>query len=117
MASENHTITHHNPELVVQVDEADENVSQDLHEGLATLELSDPTVEYRRLASCMQQRCRVIIEELEQFHSYLKEQRKETRVEMRSFKSGLQGEMKLLDKVSINFCHARNACLLILRNS
>jgi hypothetical protein len=47
----------------------------------------------------MQERCRILLNELEQFQAYLKKQRKEHTVELRTFKSGLQAEMKLIDKV------------------
>jgi hypothetical protein len=117
MALENHTIAHHSPESSARVDEADENVPEGLHGGLVGLEISDPAAEVEKLASDMQQRCRVLLDELEQFHSYLKRQRRENHVELRTFKSGLQAEMKLLDKVSTDYHPARDFCLLILSNS
>jgi hypothetical protein len=117
MASENHTITHHSPVVVARVDEADENPPEALHEGLAALDVSDSGAKFGRLASNMQQRCQLLLEELEQFQSCLKRQRRENHVELRTFKSSLQAEMRLLDKVSTVFHTAINLYLLILSNS
>lgn len=52
------------------------------------------------MATRMQQRCSLLLEELEQFQAHLKQQKKEKRVEMRAFKTGLYAEMKLLNKLA-----------------
>lgn len=56
-------------------------------------------VDPETLALDMQQRCRLLLDELEQFQAYLRERKKANNVELRTFKSGLQAEMKLIDKV------------------
>ncbi len=78
----------------------DANVAQ-----LDALEISGSTAEANSAAETvqhaieMQQRCRLLLQELEQFSDYLREQKRENAVEFRTFKGGLQSEMKLLDKV------------------
>jgi len=52
------------------------------------------------LALNMQQRCRLLLDELEQFQAYLKEEGKEHSAELRALKTEVQSEMKVLDKVS-----------------
>jgi hypothetical protein len=51
------------------------------------------------LALNMQKRCRLLLDELEQFQAYLKEQGKENTAELRAFKTEVQSEMRLIDKV------------------
>ncbi|PSS12989.1 hypothetical protein M430DRAFT_105723 [Amorphotheca resinae ATCC 22711] len=48
----------------------------------------------------MQQRARLLLEELEQFQTYLKEKKKEDTVHLSSFKTDVQHELKLLEKFS-----------------
>ncbi|KAG9230072.1 hypothetical protein BJ875DRAFT_473224 [Amylocarpus encephaloides] len=59
-----------------------------------------PEVDAQGLASEMQERCRTLLSELEEFSQYLKAQRKENTVELRTFRNGLQSEMKLIDKLA-----------------
>jgi hypothetical protein len=109
----NHSIAaHHSPVKGDRVDKAEENISAALNGGLAALDVSDLSAEVGRLAVDMQQRCRILLEEVEQFQSHLKQQRRENQVELRTFKSSLQAEMKLLDKVSIDYHSTRIVCLL-----
>ena len=61
----------------------------------------DP-IEVSELAADMQKRCRLFLDELEQFQTYLKDQKRENQVELRTFKSGLQTELRTIDKVSID---------------
>lgn len=70
-----------------------------LENDMASLDVNDPSYDGRRLALDMQAKCRLLLEELEQFQTYLKEQKRERNVEIRTFKGGLQAEMKLIDKV------------------
>lgn len=63
------------------------------------LEISASTEETEKMATRMQQRCKLLLSELEEFQAYLKLQKKEKRVEVRAFKTGLHAEMKLLNKV------------------
>ncbi|KAH7342715.1 hypothetical protein BKA65DRAFT_526759 [Rhexocercosporidium sp. MPI-PUGE-AT-0058] len=48
----------------------------------------------------MQRRCQILLEELGQFQAHLRELKKETRVEVKGFKGGLQAEMKSLHKLA-----------------
>jgi hypothetical protein len=97
----------------------DTQSSQALHEDMGDLEIISPTngpeqpkdaeatsvvepeneVDTHTLALDMQRRCRLLLEELEQFQAYLKRQSKENDVEVRTFKSDVQSEMKFIDKV------------------
>ena len=61
----------------------------------------DPT-KVAGLAADMQKRCRLFLDELEQFQAYLKDQKRENQVELRTFKSALQTELRTIDKVSID---------------
>lgn len=99
MASENHPAMHNSPEASNIIDEADEIIPSPSQGDLAD---SDPSIEVKKLAADMQQRCRLFLDELEQFQAYLRDQRKEKHVDLRIFRSGLQSEMKMLDKVSIS---------------
>ena len=58
-------------------------------------------IDAEKLATEMQRRCRQLLSELEQFQAHLKKQRREHTVELRTFRSGLQAEMRLIDKVPI----------------
>jgi len=49
------------------------------------------------------QRCRVLLDELEQLQQYLVEEKKED-VELRHFKNSVKAESKLLEKVTICSC-------------
>lgn len=60
-------------------------------------------IDAQKLASDMQQRCQTLLQELEQFQAHLKQKKKQNDVELRTFKTGLQAEMKLIDKVICNF--------------
>ncbi|PMD21950.1 hypothetical protein NA56DRAFT_571372 [Hyaloscypha hepaticicola] len=79
------------------MDKADEIIPSPPQGDLAD---SDPSIEVKKLAADMQQRCRLFLDELEQFQTYLKDQRKEKHVDLRIFRSGLQSEMKMLDKLA-----------------
>jgi hypothetical protein len=76
--------------------------------GLGSLNLSDPATDATTLASDMQQRCQLLLHELEQFEAHLRDQKKQSQVELRAFKSFLQSEMRMLDKVSIECDFVRN---------
>lgn len=65
------------------------------------LDISATAEETERMATRMQNRCKLLLEELEQFQAHLKLQKKEKRVEVRAFKTGLHAEMKLLNKVNL----------------
>lgn len=65
------------------------------------LDISASAEETEQMATRMQQRCKLLLDELEQFQEHLKQQKKEKRVEMRAFKTGLHAEMKLLNKVGL----------------
>jgi len=82
------------------MDEADKRV---LMGGLPGVDETDPT-DVAGLAADMQKRCRLFLDELEQFQTYLKDQKRENQVELRIFKSALQTELRTIDKVSID-CH------------
>lgn len=99
MASEKHPAMRNSPETSNIMDKADEIIPSPPQGDLAD---SDPSIEVKKLAADMQQRCRLFLDELEQFQTYLKDQRKEKHVDLRIFRSGLQSEMKMLDKVSIS---------------
>jgi len=100
MASEKHPAMRNSPETSNIMDKADEIIPSPPQGDLAD---SDPSIEVKKLAADMQQRCRLFLDELEQFQAYLKDQRKEKHVDLRIFRSGLQSEMKMLDKVSISW--------------
>ena len=51
------------------------------------------------LALDMQQHCRLLLDELEQFQVYLKEQGKEHSAELRALKNEVQSEMRFIDRV------------------
>ncbi|KAF4636789.1 hypothetical protein G7Y89_g1289 [Cudoniella acicularis] len=74
-------------------------VAEPVTEVQQTVENADE-IDAEKLASEMQQRCRTLLAELEQFQAYLKQKRKEHGVELRTFKTGLQAEMKLIDKLA-----------------
>jgi uncharacterized protein involved in exopolysaccharide biosynthesis len=82
--------------------EADANISSSPQGGLADSDSSNAAANVGRLAADMQQRCRLFLDELEQFQAYLKGERKENQAELRTFKAGLQSEMNTHDKVSID---------------
>jgi hypothetical protein len=54
---------------------------------------------HERLALDMQERCSVLLEELEQFQAYLKEKKKEAQVEVKGFKNDLRNELKRIRNV------------------
>ncbi len=63
------------------------------------------------LAKATLQRCRHLVEELQQFQVYLEQHKKEHKLELRSFRNNVKSEMKLLDKVCFNtaiLCHYSN---------
>ena len=80
-------------------DEAGKNGSQPYQSpaGAYTFE-----VEGERNGLQMQRSCRLLLDELDEFRSYLKRQKKEKAVEIGIFKAHVQAEMKFLDKVDIN---------------
>lgn len=102
----------HDPEIessvTESVDEADNpstsiyNESQDLSDKMAPLSMGGSSADVEAHALAMQERCRDLLSELEEFQAYLKQQKKESSVELRTFKGGLQAEMKLLDKVCLS---------------
>jgi hypothetical protein len=59
----------------------------------------------------MQQRARLLLEELEQFQTYLKEKKKEDTVHLSSFKTDVQHELKLLEKVRCETPYPKKAVL------
>lgn len=73
--------------------------SQDVVGNLGALTLGGPFAEVEAHAFSMQQRCRDLLNELEEYQAYLKQLKKESSVELRTFKGGLQAEMKLLNRV------------------
>jgi hypothetical protein len=83
------------------------DISQSSTENKSTSDVKDEDqsaeIDAEKLASDMQARCRKLLNELEQFQAHLKKQRKEHTVELRTFRSGLQAEMKLIDKVHIPY--------------
>jgi len=87
------------------VDEADTpatsvmNDTQDLADKMGPLSIGGASDEVEAHALAMQQRCRDLLNELEEFQAHLKQQKKESSVELRTFKGGLQAEMKLLNRV------------------
>jgi hypothetical protein len=69
---------------------------------MAGLELNESAIETERGVSDMLQRCQLLLDELEQFQSYLKQQKKDNAVEkFHTFKGHVQNEMRLLDNVGI----------------
>jgi hypothetical protein len=75
-----------------------------INDKMASLELdqSDGEVtasQIRTLALGMQQRCRSLLDELQQFHDYLKAQKREKAVESKLFANRLKSEMKVIDRV------------------
>lgn len=68
---------------------------------MIALEISASAEDTELMANRMQQRCKLLLSELEEFQAYLKLQKKEKRVEVRAFKTGLHAEMKLLNKVGL----------------
>jgi hypothetical protein len=118
MAPESHLVVLDNPEAVEieKVDKADENVSTTLNGDMAAVDSIDPA-KVAKLAADMQQRCRLFLDELEQFQAYLKDQKKERQVELRTFKASLQSEMRAIDRVSIGYPPPEYVSLLILHNS
>lgn len=74
--------------------------SQDVLGNLGALTIGGPSAEVEVHALAMQQRCRDLLNELEEYQAHLKQLKKESSVELRTFKSGLQAEMKLLNRVS-----------------
>lgn len=82
--------------------EADDQVLRphdDIDQGMACLGLSSLAMDPLVLAFDMQKRCRLMLEEVEEFQAYLKEQKRPNVVELRIFKNNLQAELKILDKV------------------
>lgn len=67
---------------------------------MSALEISASAEETKEMATRMQQRCSLLLEEMEQFQSHLKQQKKEKHVEMRTFKNSVYAEMKLLNKLA-----------------
>ncbi|KAH8672736.1 hypothetical protein BGZ60DRAFT_563139 [Tricladium varicosporioides] len=57
-------------------------------------------IDAQKLASDMQQKCGTLLQELEQFQAHLKQKKKQNDVELRTFKAGLQAEIKLIDKLA-----------------
>jgi hypothetical protein len=55
--------------------------------------------EVKSQALDLQQRAKLLLEELVQFELYLKERKRESTVYLNAFKSDVQNELKLLEKV------------------
>jgi len=68
------------------------------------------------LALDMQKRCRLLLDELEQFQAYLKKQGKENTAELRAFKTEVQSEMRLIDKVIYRAFRALLQLLIFLHS-
>ncbi|CAG8956134.1 hypothetical protein HYFRA_00012051 [Hymenoscyphus fraxineus] len=72
--------------------------------GDGATEASDSMTEqinHERLGAEMQERCRILVAELEEYQEYLRKQKKESSsVELRTFRSGLNAEMKLINKLA-----------------
>lgn len=102
MAPQTHPAMHDNRDVVDTVDEADATATTALNGNMAAANTVDPA-EVSKLAADMQQRCRLFLGELEQFQAYLKDKKNENQVELRTFKAGLQTELKTIDKVSIGY--------------
>ncbi|KAL5328973.1 hypothetical protein ACEPPN_002482 [Leptodophora sp. 'Broadleaf-Isolate-01'] len=85
-----------------QSHEADESQpGEDVDEKMTRLDLKSADGDgTKELAFDMQTRCQILLEELGQFQAHLRELKKETRVEVKGFKGGLQAEMKSLDKLT-----------------
>jgi hypothetical protein len=66
---------------------------------LDNLDISESPTQTAFLAAEMQQRCCLLLDELEKFQLHLKHLKRETQVEIRTFKGGLHAESKLLNKV------------------
>lgn len=107
MDEENPSIENGSPlptEEALQEKMANLKVEDFKHSDSAT-EVSDSVTEvaseidHERLGAEMQERCRILVAELEEYQEYLKKHRKETAVELRTFRSGLNAEMKLINKV------------------
>jgi hypothetical protein len=82
------------------------NVTHDGHVQhdtiMAGLELNESAIETERDVSDMLQRCQLLLDELEQFQLYLKQQKKDNSVEkFHTFKTHVQNELRLLDNVGI----------------
>ncbi len=69
----------------------------DLH--LSDLAEDDSAGQVTALAKATLQRCRNLVDELEQFQIYLEQNKKEHKLELRSFRNNVKSEMKLLEKV------------------
>jgi hypothetical protein len=67
-------------------------------------------VEGERNGLQMQRSCRLLLDELDEFQSYLKRQKKEKAVEMGIFKTHVQAEMKFLNRVDINILPSPIQC-------
>ena len=69
---------------------------------MAGSELTESVIEAERDVSDMLQRCQLLLDELEQFQLYLKQQKKDNGVEkFHTFKSHVQNEMRLLENVGV----------------
>ncbi|KAL2075577.1 hypothetical protein VTL71DRAFT_520 [Oculimacula yallundae] len=100
MASANHPIQ--NGSSSSQSDEADDSQhGNEVAESMSSLALEDPEQEdTKQISIDMQRRCQQLLEELRDFQAHLKKLKKETRVEVKGFKGGLQSEMKALDRLA-----------------
>jgi hypothetical protein len=61
----------------------------------------------RSLASDMQQRAKLLLDEIVQFQQYLKEKKREDAIYLNPFKSDVKLELKLLEKVQHSFLLSR----------
>ncbi|PBP27915.1 hypothetical protein BUE80_DR001126 [Diplocarpon rosae] len=84
----------------VQSPEADGFQSNGLHGETVSRNVLASRNESTTLAEDMYGRCRILLEELEQFQLHLRKSKKETRVEVKNFKSGVKSEMRILEKLS-----------------
>ncbi|KAH8801675.1 hypothetical protein F5884DRAFT_523793 [Xylogone sp. PMI_703] len=76
-----------------------EEAGDSIHEELSSLELSAAEAEGRNVSD-LQQRCKTILEELEQFEILMNKKKKDSPVELRRFRGGLLSELKSLQKLS-----------------
>lgn len=60
---------------------------------------ADNEIDGHALALDMQQRCRLLLDELEQLQAHLKDEGKEHSAELRALKTEVQSEMRVIDKV------------------
>lgn len=68
-----------------------------------TEEAVDTVYKDGTFAAELQEKCRLLLQELEAFQSHLKFEKKEHTVELRVFKNDVQNELKLLTRL-VSLC-------------